>query len=152
VRPTLRLDPRLKAILNQEYPRFSRAEYERRHRSLAAVMGEAGVDHLLIVTENRSGNATQWVTGWPGSAEALTIFKPGEQLWMSVEWVNHYPLAKKVAFDAEVQWGEHRGLLKAIEELKRRGAKRLGIIGPLRVARYRQMERSFKVKQLDAEY
>ena len=149
---SLKLEPRLRAILNQEYPRFSRAEYERRHRALGAVMENAGVDHLLIVTENRSGNATQWVTGWPGSAEALTLFKPGEQLWMSVEWANHYPLAKKIAGDAVVHWGEHRGLLKVIEELQRRGVKRLGVIGPLRVARYRQLERSFKVKQLDAEY
>jgi len=138
--------------MNQEYPRFSRGEYERRHRALGAAMEEARVDQLLIVTENRSGNATQWVTGWPGSAEALTLFKPGEQLWMSVEWANHYPLAKKIALDAEVRWGEHRGLVKTIEELQRRGAKRLGVIGPLRVGRFRQLERSFKVKQLDAEY
>src|SRR5262245_34950930 len=81
-----RIAPSLRAIMEQEYPRFTRAEYERRHQALAAVMEQAAVDHLLIVTENRSGNATQWVTGWPGSSEALTIFKPGEQLWMSVEW------------------------------------------------------------------
>jgi len=147
-----RLESRLKAIIEQEYPRFSRAEYERRHEALGVVMGEAGVDQLLIVTENRSGNATQWVTGWPGTAEALTLFKPGEQLWMAVEWANHVPLAGKIARDAQVQWGEHRGLIKVIEELQRRGAKRLGVIGPLRLARFRQLERSFKVKQLDAEY
>jgi Xaa-Pro aminopeptidase len=148
----LRLEPRLKAIMEQEYPRFSRAEYERRHKALGAVMETAGVDHLFVVTENRSGNATQWVTGWPGSTEAYVIFKPGEQAWMSVEWANHFPLARKIALDVDVRWGEHRGILKTIEELQRRGAKRVGVIGPLRQAKYRQLERSFKVKQLDAEY
>jgi Xaa-Pro aminopeptidase len=138
--------------MQQEYPRFSRAEYARRHKALADVMEKAGVDHLLIVTENRSGNATQWVTGWPGTVEAYLVFNPEEQMWMSVEWVNHYPLAKKIAHDVEVRWGEHRGLLKTIEELKRRGAKRVGVVGPLRVSKYQQLGRSFKLTQLDAEY
>src|SRR4029450_13689877 len=101
----LRLPPHLRAIMEQEYPRFSRAEYARRHKALADVMDKARVDHLLIVTENLSGNATQWVTGWPGTVEAYVVFKPGEQMWMSVEWVNHYALAKKVAHDVEVHWG-----------------------------------------------
>ncbi len=148
----LKVEPRLKAIMEQEYPRFSRAEYERRHEALGAVMETARVDHLFVVTENRSGNAPQWITGWPGTVEAYVIFKPGEQTWMSVEWVNHYPLARKVAFDTDVHWGEHRGFLKTIEELQKRGAKRVGVIGPLRVSKYRQLERSFKVRQLDAEY
>src|SRR5262245_18487779 len=78
----LRLAPHLRAIMEQEYPRFWRAEYARRHQALAAVMEKTGVDLLLIVTENRSGNATQWVTGWPGSAEAFVVFKPGDQMWM----------------------------------------------------------------------
>ena len=54
-------------------------------------MQEVGADTLLVVTENRSGNATQWVTGWPGTVEAFTVFRPGEKMWMTVEWVNHYP-------------------------------------------------------------
>jgi Xaa-Pro dipeptidase len=147
-----KLEPRLRAITEQEYPRFSNAEYARRHKALAGVMEEAGVDHLLVITENRSGNAPQWITGWPGTVEAYVVFKPGEQMWMSVEWFNHYPLAKKIARDVDVHWGEHRGLLNTIGELKRRGAKRVGIIGPLRVSKYQQLERMFKLTQLDAEY
>ena len=115
-------------------------------------MEKAGVDNLLVITEQRSGNAPQWVTGWPGTVEAYVIFKPGEQMWMSVEWANHYPLAKKIASDVDVHWGEHRGLLKLIEELKRRGAKRVGIMGPLAALKYQQLERQFKMTRLDAEY
>jgi Xaa-Pro dipeptidase len=148
----LKLEPRLKRIMEQEYPRFSNAEYARRHKALAGVMEKAGVDHLLVITDHRSGNAPQWVTGWPGTVEAFLIFKPGEKMWMSVEWVNHCPLAQKIAHDVDVHWGEHRGLLKMIEELKRRGAKRVGIMGPLGVSKYKQLERNFKLVQLDAEY
>ncbi len=148
----LRLEPRLKAIMAQEYPRFSNAEYAQRHKKLAALMEKNGLDHLLVITDHRAGNAPQWVTGWPGTVEAYVIFKPGERMWMSVEWVNHYPLAKKIARDVEVHWGVHHGLQQMIKELQRRGAKRVGIIGPLVVAKYRQLEAHFQMVGLDAEY
>ncbi len=148
----LRLAPRLKAIMAQEYPRFSDAEYSRRHKALAAAMQEVGADTLLVVTENRSGNAPQWVTGWPGTVEAYVVFRPGEKMWMTVEWVNHYPLAKKMCAHMDVVWGEHRGPEKLLAELKRRGAKRVGVVGPLRVARYRALEQHFELVSLDAKY
>src|SRR3989449_10617712 len=75
----LRLEPCLRAIVEQEYPRFSDAEYARRHRALAAVMGKHDLDHLLVVTDHRTGNAPQWVTGWPGNVEAYVVFRPRER-------------------------------------------------------------------------
>ncbi|MCI3953476.1 MAG: xaa-Pro aminopeptidase [Burkholderiales bacterium] len=149
---SLNLEPRLKAILEQEYPRFSDAEYARRHKLLADVMDKAGVDHLLIVTDHRTGNATQWVTAWPGTVEAYTVFKPGVKMTMFMEWFNHFPLGRKIARDVDVQWGEHRGIQKTIEELKRRGARRVGTMGPLAARKYRQLEEHFEVVALDAEY
>ncbi len=148
----LKLEPRLAAIMEQEYPRFSDAEYARRHQRLAGVMEKAGVDHLLLVTSNRAGNATQWVTGWPGTVEAYTILKPGVKMTLFMEWYNHTPLARKIAHDVDVQWGEHQGIAKTIAELKRRGAKRVGIMGPLGVSKYRQLEENFQIAGLDAEY
>ena len=148
----LKLDPRLQAIVEQEYPRFSNAEFERRYKALGEVMAAVGVDHLLATTDHRTGNVTQWVTGWPGIVEAYTIFKPGEQKTMYMEWYNHFPLAKKLARNVEVHWGEHQGMAKTIKELKRRGAKTIGIMGPLAVSKYRQLEEHFKVIGLDAEY
>jgi Xaa-Pro aminopeptidase len=41
---------------------------------------------------------------------------------------------------------------KTIAELKRRGARRVGIMGPLAVAKYRELEAQFEVVALDAEY
>ena len=150
--PVSKLQPRLKAILEQEYPRFSDDEYARRHKRLAEVMDKAGADHLLVITDHRTGNATQWVTAWPGTVEAYTIFKPGVKMTMFMEWYNHFPLGRKIARDVDVQWGEHRGIQKTIEELKRRGAKRVGTMGPLAARKYRQLEEHFEVVALDAEY
>src|SRR5205085_5932631 len=148
----LDLAPRLRAIVEQEYPRFSDAEYARRHQALAGVMAKAGVDHLLVMTDHRTGNAPQWVTGWPGTVEAYVVFRPGEQMKMHVEWYNHFPLAKKIARGVDVRWGEHQGLRKTIEELKRRGAKRVGLMGPLLFSKFKVLEENFKIVSLDAEY
>jgi Xaa-Pro aminopeptidase len=139
-------------LLEQEYPRFSDAEYARRHRALEELMRKHDVDHLLLVTDHRAGNAPQWVTGWPGTVEAYVIFKPGERMTMHIEWFNHLPLAKRLARGVDVRWGEHRGIQKTIEELKRRGARRLGLIGPLVVSKYKLLEGEFDVVLLDAEY
>src|SRR5688572_32065977 len=136
----------------QEYPRFSNAEYSRRHKALGALMEKNGLDHLLVITDHRAGNAPQWVTGWPGTVQAYVVFKPGEQMWMSVEWVNHFPLAKKIGAHMDVVWGEHRGMQKMIDELRRRGARRVGIIGPLVMEKYRQLETHFTMVGLDADY
>jgi Xaa-Pro dipeptidase len=138
--------------LELEYPRFSDTEYARRHLQLGKVMERSGVDHLLVVTDHRSGNAPQWVTGWPGTVEAYVIFKPGERMVMHVEWYNHFPLAKRIAKDLDVRWGEHRGIQKTIDELKRRGASRVGLIGPLVVSKYKHLSEQFDVVLLDAEY
>lgn len=148
----LSLEPRLLAVLQQEYPRFSAAEYARRHQALTAVMAARGCDHLLVVTDHRSGNAPQWVTGWPGTAEAYVIFKPGVPMVMHVEWHNHCPLAQKLAAGVDVRWGQHQGIAKTILELRHRGAKRVGIIGPLTVAKYRRLEAEFDMVMLDADY
>ena len=148
----LQLEPRLRAVVAQEYPRFSDAEYARRLRALQPVMEKAGVDHLLVVTDHRSGNAPQWVTGWPGTVEAYVVFKPGETMTMHVEWFNHFPLAKKLAQGIDVRWGEHQGIKKTVEELRRRGAKRIGLMGPLVARKVRELEKEFAVVELDADY
>jgi Xaa-Pro aminopeptidase len=57
-----------------------------------------------------------------------------------------------MARNCDVQWSEDRGTGRAIEELKRRGAKRVGVIGPLIVPRYKQLEAAFPTVGLDREY
>ena len=148
----LNLEPRLQAIVEQEYPRFSDAEYARRHRLLGDAMAKHGCDHLLVITDHRAGNAVQWVTGWPGTNEAYVVFKPGVKMTMFMEWFNHFPLGRKMARDVDTHWGEHRGIEKTIEELKRRGAARVGIMGPLVAGKYKKLEQQFDMVSLDAEY
>lgn len=150
--PPLWLPSDLQSIFEQSYPRFSDAEYARRHAGVARAMEAAGADHALIVTAHNVGNATRWMTGWPGTAEALLLFRPGERMVMFVEYYNHLPLARQMARDSEVRWGEQQGIDKVIEELGRRGARRIGVIGPLSGPRWQALEAQFALISLDAEY
>ena len=52
-----------------------------------------------------------------------------------------------------MRWGEHRGVGKTIEELKSRGAKRVGLIGPLVAAKRHALAKEFDVVLLlDGDY
>ena len=148
-----RLEPRLAAILDAEYPRFSDAEMGRRRMALAGVMQGADVDHLLVCGEQRAGSGVAWLTSWPATVEAYAIAAPGEPQVMYVEWYNHWPLARKLARDTEVRWGEHRGIDKLIADLKARGAKRVGLMGTLGYAKCRKLEAAFgPLVDLNREY
>jgi Xaa-Pro aminopeptidase len=148
----LALAAELQSIFEQSHPRFSEAEYKRRHEALARVMERAGTDHLLIVSAQNVGNATRWVTGWPGTNEALTIFRPGTATTMYVEYYNHVPQARMIARGVEVRWGEEKGIVKVSEELARRGARRIGVIGPLTGPKWKALENTFELIGLDGEY
>ena len=148
----LALAPELQPIFEQSHPRFSEAEFKRRHEALARVMERAGTDHLLIVSAQNVGNATRWVTGWAGTNEALTFFRPGAALTMYVEYYNHVPQARMIARGVEVRWGEEKGIVKASEELAWRGAKRIGVIGPLTGPKWKALENAFELVGLDGEY
>jgi len=148
----IRLPAELRPVFEQEYPRFSDTEYARRESALADVMAKAGADHLLIVSAQNVGNATRWLTSWPGTTEALTLFRPGERNVMHVEYFNHVPLAKQLARNTEVRWGEEKGIQKVAEELSRRGAKKVGVIGPLTGAKWKALEAKVPLVPLDGEY
>ena len=71
------LAPRLRRILEAEYPRFSAPEMARRRTLVEAALAEAGCDHLVFCGANRAGSSVQWLTQWPVTAEAVGVFTPG---------------------------------------------------------------------------
>ena len=94
-------DPKIAAILNAPYGRFSDQEFARRRAALASVMRERECDALLICGEQRVGTGVGWLTGWPTTTEALVLFMPGERDALWVEHYNHVPNARKIAQEAE---------------------------------------------------
>jgi len=141
----LRLDDRLIAIVESEYPRFSAEEMARRRRAMTAAMAEAGVDHVIAHGGGFRGGAVTWLSQWLVTVEAQLVFSPGKPDALAVQYFNHVPLARKLAPEAEVSWGGASTIQTTIRELERRGAKpgRVGVIGGLPFAAYRALVAKF---------
>jgi Xaa-Pro dipeptidase len=149
------LPSRLRPLLEAEYPRFSAAEMARRRAAVEAALSEANCDHLVFYGANRAGSVVQWLTQWPVTVEAIGVFTPGERDALFVQWINHAPLAKRLASEAEVSWGGESSIGAAIAVLEKRGARenRVGVIGPLGFAQHAALAARFgKVADLNRAY
>ncbi|MBV8746010.1 MAG: aminopeptidase P family N-terminal domain-containing protein, partial [Xanthobacteraceae bacterium] len=145
-------NPKIAAILSAPYGRFSDQEFTRRRAALLGVMRERACDALLICGEQRVGTGVGWLTGWPTTTEALVLFMPGERDVLWVEHYNHVPNARKIALEAEVRWAERRGAQLPIEEARRRGINRLGVMGALSWSKARQLSAASELVDLNADY
>jgi Xaa-Pro aminopeptidase len=144
-------DPKIKSILAMPFGRFSDAEFARRRQALANVSARHDCDAILLCGEERTGTGVCWLTGWPTSTRAFALFQPGKQDVLFIEHYNHIPNAREIARDADVRWAERRGAVPLAEELNRRGAKRVGIIGVLNWTTSRQLS-AFELVDLSEDY
>ena len=149
------LPPNLRRILDAEYPRYSAPEMARRRAAIEAALAQAGCDHLVFCGANRAGSVVQWLTQWPVTAEAVGVLTPGQRDALFLQYVNHPPLAKKLADQAEVAWGGESSIAAAIAVLEKRGARvdRVGVIGPLNFEQHAALSVRFgKVASLNRAY
>jgi Xaa-Pro aminopeptidase len=132
------LPPRLKPIVEAQYPRYSAAEMARRRAAVEAALAAADCDHLVFYGANRAGSAVQWLTQWPATVEAIGVFTPRERDALFVQWINHAPLAKRLAAEAEVAWGGESSIGAVIAALEKRGARenRVGVVGAMNFAQH----------------
>ncbi|HXF89168.1 MAG TPA: M24 family metallopeptidase [Xanthobacteraceae bacterium] len=150
------LPAHLQQLIAAEYPRFSDAEMTRRRAAMQAALIEAGAEHLVFCGYNRTGSAVQWLTQWPVTTEAIGVFSPGKPDALYVQYVNHAPLARRIADRAEtVEWGGESSIRKVIAELERRGARsdRVAVVGPMHFEHYAALEAKFgKLINLNRAY
>lgn len=155
MKPDLKLDARLMAIVEREYPRFSEREMQRRRRLVEQAMQEAGVDHLLVYGSGFRGGAVHWVCDWHTTYEAALVVTPGRRDTLFVQFYNHLPLARKMMPATNVRWGGEQTIKSVIAELEARGAKasRVGVMGGLPIGNYKALAAKLgDVKDLNRAY
>jgi Xaa-Pro aminopeptidase len=146
------LEPRLRAILDQEYPRFSAAEMRTRRDRLAQQARAARADAVLVCGENRSGSGVAWITGWPVTAEAVALLDEAHGDALFVQYHNHVPLARRVAGEWDVRWGGPSTADALSAELAKRGARRVGLIGPWAAGKQRRLAERVELVDLNSAY
>jgi hypothetical protein len=120
-------------LIEAEYPRFSDAEMSRRQAVMADIVSAQQLDALIVVEAMRAGTATGWITGWPVTAEAVTLILPGARCRLFIQHFNHLPLARQLAWNAEVLWADVSATQRAADAIARAttGSARVGVIGRL---------------------
>jgi Xaa-Pro aminopeptidase len=104
---------------------------------------------------NRAGSSVQWLTQWPVTAEAIGVLTPGKPDALFVQYVNHAPLARRLANRAEVAWGGESSIRAAIAVLEKRNARdgRIGVIGPMNFEQHGALGARFgKLTNLNRAY
>lgn len=141
-------------VLDSDYPRFSEVEMARRDSLLADMLAAHNLGALIAVEAMRAGTATSWITGWPVTAEAVTLIVPGAERRMFIQHFNHLPLARRLAHDTEVLWGEAGALRLAAEAVQqdKPGKARMGVIGRIPVAQFAMLSGMFEVIDMNRAY
>ncbi len=62
-----------------DYPIFSDAELERRHKAVYALMEQEGVDAALFYGSGRYASDIYWLSDWPSSREAYLLMQNGQR-------------------------------------------------------------------------
>jgi Xaa-Pro aminopeptidase len=124
----------VRALLEQDWPRFSGAERARRRAALVEAAAEQGCDLVVAYGADRSGSAVQWLCQWPVTREAVLVVdaRSSDDLLL-VQFHNHVRQAAELAEGCRVRWGGASTSDTLVEELGRRGAdhRRVGVIGPV---------------------
>lgn len=155
MKPDLRLDAELMAIVEQEYPRFSGPEMRRRRKSIEQSLLDAGADHLLVYGSGFRGGAVHWACDWHTTYEAVLVVTPGKPDTLFVQFYNHLPLARKMMPATDVRWGGEQTIRSVIVELEARGARsnHVGVMGGLPIGGYKALAAKFgDVKDLNGAY
>lgn len=126
----------------------------RRDKILADMLAGHELDALIAAEFMRAGTATGWITGWPVTAEAVTLIIPGTPRRMYIQHFNHLPLARALARNTEVHWGEAGAVRLAADAIAKAkaGKSRVGIIGRLPIAQAAMLTARFDVVDMNRAY
>lgn len=148
------IDARYADLLEPLYPRFSEAEMQRRARLIDEMMVREGLDALIVAEWMRAGTATGWITGWPVTAEAVTLLMPGAPRRLYIQHFNHLPLARKLAWETQVEWGEAGAPARASDAIAKTksGKATVGIIGRIPPGQTQALAERFRVVDANKAY
>lgn len=122
------------------FPRYSRAEMDRRHRAAAEAMEAAGVRAVVVVGATTGlETAVQYFSNWAPLVESYLVLTLQAEPALFVRLWNHLPDARLIAAVDDVRYGGDSPLEQVhtvVAHLRSLGLEgaRIGVVGPLRAA------------------
>jgi Xaa-Pro aminopeptidase len=124
-----------------DYPTFSDAELQRRHKAFYGLMEQEGVNAALIYGSGRYASDIYWLSDWPSSREAYLLMQTGREPVILMQLFNHYPMARVMSWIKDVRWAGANTTNSVIDLIRERGleAKRIGLVGSLSYQIYNRL-------------
>jgi Xaa-Pro aminopeptidase len=128
-----------------DYPTFSDAEIQRRHRAIYDLMAQEGVDAVLFYGSGRYASDIYWLSDWPSSREAYLLMQAGKEPVILMQLFNHYPMARVMSTIKDVRWAGANTTNSVVELIRERDleAKKIGLVGSISYQVYNRLRETF---------
>jgi Xaa-Pro aminopeptidase len=124
------------------YPRFTSAEYARRHAAVEKLRVAADVDAVVVFGGGAARHEVQFLTAWPPRQEGWLVMSPGDEPALYVQLFNHVPTARDMAVVERVEWAGVDSATTVAAELQRRGSRRIGLVGAVSYQAHQRLLRA----------
>ena len=128
-----------------DYPTFSDAELERRHKAFYGLMEQEGVDAVLVYGSGRYASDIYWLSDWPSSREAYLLMQAGKEPVVLMQLFNHFPMARVMSWIKDVRWAGANTTASVVELIRERGleAKKVGLVGSIAYQVYNKLREKY---------
>ena len=128
-----------------DYPTFTDAEIERRHKAVYGLMEQEGVDAVLFYGSGRYASDIYWLSDWPSSREAYLLMQTGKDPVILMQLFNHYPMARVMSAIKDVRWAGANTTKSVVELIRERGpeTKKIGLVGSIPYQVYNKLRENY---------
>ena len=128
-----------------DYPTFSDAEIQRRHKTVYGLMEQEGVDALLFYGSGRYASDIYWLSDWPSSREAYLLMQTGKEPVILMQLFNHFPMARVMSWIKDVRWAGANTTNSVVELVRERGleSKKIGLVGSISYQVYNKLREKY---------
>ena len=128
-----------------DYPTFSDAEIERRHKAVYGLMAQESVDAALVYGSGRYASDVYWLSDWPSSREAYLLMQHGNEPVILMQLFNHYPMARVMSAIQDVRWAGANTTHSVADLIRERGleSKKIGLIGSISYQVYNKLREEY---------
>jgi Xaa-Pro aminopeptidase len=128
-----------------DYPTFTDAEIDRRHKAVYNLMEQEDLDAALFYGSGRYASDIYWLSDWPSSREAYLLMQTGKEPVILMQLFNHYPMARVMSAIQDVRWAGANTIHSVVDLIQERGleAKKIGLVGAISYQVYNKLREKY---------